>query len=661
MGQGSFSFSGTASRIGFWFMPRRVLSLFLAGTMALTGPFGVLSSVAQAQIISDPRANIQFQPRVGTAPNGVPLVDITKPSFGGVSHNKFEHYNVDTRGVILNNSGLGGTSILGGRIEGNPNLVNSRPASVILNEVTSTNTSLLNGPTEVFGTKADVIVANPNGVTCRSCTFINTGRVTLSSGVPVPDYQNGTVGFKVTRGTVTVEGGGIAAINPDGTVGKLSNVDLVGRQLRVDAPIDATGHVRLRAGAINWDQNSDTVSRITGADIPVVTGDAIVSSAGGMIRAGTISVLSHDTDLGVQLQGDLTSLGFSFEENGQVHQIVGLVTVRSGGDLSIGSAGSTGDIRLEADGILTIGGDQQALGRITGVGRDVTVAKDIRAQANDAIIFEAVRNVLSEGYLQSNASAISLVGGGTVTASGGIYARDMVSLEGQSVSTSGLEVSGDTITVSGLDQTTLEQTILVAKRDIYVLGYDMRLGQDTKFQAGEGNSGRFLIDVRGTLTNATTLNYPNLTLNLGKSLINEATGQIVANDLRLILTDQIVNAGILYGYASTQIAASQLDNLSEAQIYGPDVAIDVSGAMTNDGTIYGDRGTEVTANSLNAGANSVIYGAQVIVNVAQSLSNAGVINGKDSTAITAGSITNIGSVAQNADGTSQQRGVIYGG
>ena len=67
----------------------------------------------------------------------------------------------------------------------NPNLQRAgASANIILNEVTSTNRSRLEGFQEVAGDRADLILANPNGITCRGCGFINTPRATLSTGQP---------------------------------------------------------------------------------------------------------------------------------------------------------------------------------------------------------------------------------------------------------------------------------------------------------------------------------------------------------------------------------------------------------------------------------------------------------------------------------------------
>uniref|UniRef100_UPI0023623A85 two-partner secretion domain-containing protein n=1 Tax=Bartonella sp. AU15XJBT TaxID=3019087 RepID=UPI0023623A85 len=77
-----------------------------------------------------------FRPTVSEAGNGVPLVDIARPNGQGLSHNKYDSFNVDTHGVILNNSTEEvSRSQLGGLVLGNGNLRGSGAAKVILNEV----------------------------------------------------------------------------------------------------------------------------------------------------------------------------------------------------------------------------------------------------------------------------------------------------------------------------------------------------------------------------------------------------------------------------------------------------------------------------------------------------------------------------------------------
>ncbi|MFX5776955.1 filamentous hemagglutinin N-terminal domain-containing protein, partial [Acinetobacter baumannii] len=79
---------------------------------------------------------------------------------------------------------------------------------VILNEVNSANPSFLRGYVEVAGDRAQVIIANPSGVTCDGCGFINASRTTLTTGTAI--MNNGNLdGFVVRRGTVTVQGEGL--------------------------------------------------------------------------------------------------------------------------------------------------------------------------------------------------------------------------------------------------------------------------------------------------------------------------------------------------------------------------------------------------------------------------------------------------------------------
>ena len=162
---------------------------FTRGTLIsflLTGGIGIVSQNAVARDLRTREANnivIQNENGLnkGLSENGTDVINIVNPNSNGLSHNKYNEFNVgENNGVILNNSKVDGNSVLGGKVTANTNLTNN--AKVILNEVKGNNASNLNGGIEVFGAKSDLIIANENGINVNGANFINTGALNLSTG-----------------------------------------------------------------------------------------------------------------------------------------------------------------------------------------------------------------------------------------------------------------------------------------------------------------------------------------------------------------------------------------------------------------------------------------------------------------------------------------------
>ena len=132
-------------------------------------------------IQADSAAATNQRPVVLQTANGLPQVNIQTPNDQGLSHNRYTHFDVDTQGAILNNSRKNTQTQQGGWIQGNPYLAGGE-AKVILNEVNSNHPSQLKGYVEVAGKKADVIIANPNGIHCQGCGIINAERASFTTG-----------------------------------------------------------------------------------------------------------------------------------------------------------------------------------------------------------------------------------------------------------------------------------------------------------------------------------------------------------------------------------------------------------------------------------------------------------------------------------------------
>lgn len=135
--------------------------------------------------------------------NGVDILNVATPDKNGISNNLYLEFNVKESGLIFNNSTSALTpSVLGEIITANPNLIN--PASFILNQVTSTSPSLLLGIMEVAGSNASLLIANPNGITCQGCGFINANNVTLATGLP-QIKDDGYIEFNIQRGAINLK------------------------------------------------------------------------------------------------------------------------------------------------------------------------------------------------------------------------------------------------------------------------------------------------------------------------------------------------------------------------------------------------------------------------------------------------------------------------
>ena len=76
------------------------VAIWLAAGLFMTSTAGM----ASGPILPDPKAEARHQPQVEETANGIPLVNITAPSSGGVSRNEYETFNVPDKGAILNNS-----------------------------------------------------------------------------------------------------------------------------------------------------------------------------------------------------------------------------------------------------------------------------------------------------------------------------------------------------------------------------------------------------------------------------------------------------------------------------------------------------------------------------------------------------------------------------
>ncbi len=613
---------------------RQSLAVTLSGLLFLQPAIANAQSVSAAG--SAPVAN---QPAVGAAPNGVPLIDIVTPNAAGLSHNKYDNFNVGTQGLILNNfKGEQGTSNLGGVTPGNPNLNAPNPASVILNEVTSGNRSALNGPTEVYGGRADVIIANPNGITCAGCGFVNTPHATLTTGVPNIGSDGSLTGFTVNGGDVTFEGaGGNFAAAP----GAVDLFDVVSRQIHVNAPIYGKT-VRLAGGASKYDYATGEATALTATSgTPEY---AIDGTALGAMQADRIKVVVTEKGAGVRMSGDMAANAgeLSLSADGKIS--IGNasardgVTITSKQKVTAAKVASRQKVKVQADqgitlqsvaadsdivltngtGLLTVSGDVNsgstvqmssgsgiAAGTVTagnGVATLVASSGDIAitgaANSTGDLTLTAAAGSISATSLLSN-QTIALNAGLDIAVAGNILAQGNVSATAQSIST-GMVVAG--INIAGTSAAPGGNVVLGSAGNLSLTATGGTIATGNLQSAGSlnitatGNITAGNIQSAGNLTaTATALTAANITSHGGLTVnaAMNASGQILGAGDVLISGGGIQATAIASGvdFALTNAAGGNI-------VLGSAGALDLKAAA---GTIT--VGTLLSAGNLTAQAS----------------------------------------------------------
>ncbi len=250
-------------------------------------------SLLWAQIVADTGAPAGQRPAIAEAANGVPLINIQTPSAAGVSRNAYSQFDVQQQGAILNNARTDAQTQLGGWVQANPWLAGNS-ARVILNEVNSVNPSLLHGYVEVAGSRAQVVIANPAGISCDGCGFINANRATLTTGTPIVTAGN-VEGYRVQGGMITISGAGLDASRTD-------YADLIARAVQVNAGIWGQ-ELSVVAGSSEMSANAGTRTKLAMSDGEPIFG-IDVAQLGGMY-AGKITLVGTGDGVGVRNAGSI--------------------------------------------------------------------------------------------------------------------------------------------------------------------------------------------------------------------------------------------------------------------------------------------------------------------------------------------------------------------
>ena len=545
---------------------------------------------------------------VDSAANGVPVVNIATPNGRGISHNQFKDYHVGQEGVILNNAtGKLNQTQLGGLIQNNPNLQAGREAKGIINEVTGGHRSQLNGYTEVAGKAANVMVANPYGITCNGCGFINTPRATLTTGKPVFDAAGNLQALDVTKGSITIEGKGIDASSSEA-------LSIISRATEVNAAVHARD-LSVIAGANRVDSHGNATPMSGEGQAPTL---AVDTGALGGMYANRIRLVSSENGVGVNLgdlnarQGDIT-----LEANGRLalrhslasgaiavrgqhialtgdHKAGGAITLHSQSDLvlSKGSLTSDTDLRLTAGGSIT-----QSSEKLTA-GRDVSLTASAIRQDSESQI-DAGRQ-------------IALRAGDSVTNEGRMTATDDLSVTAKTLAHHGALIAGNAISLDAARQTL--NGAINATGDITVSGETIATSAASQIQGKHLHIAAKQVDLKGTQAAKSAL-----TVRASEKLTH--SGKSSADTLSL-QAPQLSNSGVAI--------ASRLTTQSQS--------------LTNNGLLQGEAQLSVTSQTLNNQQDGTLYSAANLTLAIPDIRNRGLITSDHALTLASTTLINPGAI-----------------
>ncbi|EFA1505246.1 filamentous hemagglutinin N-terminal domain-containing protein [Escherichia coli] len=533
------------------------------------------------------------------AANGVPVVNIATPNGAGISHNRFTDYNVGKEGLILNNAtGKLNPTQLGGLIQNNPNLKAGGEAKGIINEVTGGNRSLLQGYTEVAGKAANVMVANPYGITCDGCGFINTPHATLTTGRPVMNADGSLQALEVTEGSITINGAGL-----DGT--RSDAVSIIARATEVNAALHAKD-LTVTAGA-NRVTADGRVRALKGeGDVPKV---AVDTGALGGMYARRIHLTSTESGVGVNL--------------GNLYAREGDIILSSSGKLVLKNSLAGGNTTVTGTDV-SLSGDNKAGGNLSVTGTTGLTLNQSRLVTDKNLVLSSSGQIVQNGgeltagqnamlsaqHLNQTSGAVNAAENVTLTTTGD------TTLKGRSVAGKILTVSSGSLNNGGT---------LVAGRDATV-----KTGTFSNTGAVQGNGLKVTatdLTSTGSIKSGSTLDISarNATLSgdagakdsarVTVSGTLENRGRLVSDDVLTLSATQINNSGTLSG-AKELVASADTLTTTEKSVTNSDGNLMLNSASS---TLAGETsagGTvSVKGNSLKTTTTAQTQGNSVSVDV----------------------------------------------
>lgn len=621
--------AGSSRSSGVGHTHSRLIGKVSALSLSLWLAMGVIQT-AQANIVANAGAPKNQQPTVLKTANGIPQVNIQTPSKAGVSRNSYTQFDVNKQGAILNNAHKNTPTQLGGMVSGNPWLAKGE-AKIILNEVTARDPSKLNGMIEVAGKKAQVVIANPAGITCSGCGFINTNRATLTTGQAQMNNGNLT-GYNVERGEVVVEGDGMDTSGADYT-------DIIARSVKVNAGLWAKD-LKVTTGRNSVDAAHESV--VKGSDDAATRPQLAVdvSSLGGMY-AGKIRMIGTERGVGVRNAGAIGAQA-------------GSVTLTADGRIE-----NSGTARARDNATIQTAGEFHNSGVLTA-GNNAQIGAATLTSEKNSVLAAGVNN---DGKL-ADSGDLTLNTHGQLNAHGQTLAGGNLSARGQGVDLSGSQTQGRQVTLDAgagdlsTQNATVSGTAVTAKSGkrlnnnggtlsadaLTLSAQSLSNQQGTLVQTGKGT---LAVDLPGSLDNQQGQIAANGNLQLNAQSVDNTKGQLlgVAGDTRITTGSLNNSEGLISATAGEgDIQSAQAVNNAKGRIEAAkSQRITAAGLDNQQGVIVADGATLALGDgTLNNQSGSVLSHGTLDLHSGALNNQSGFLASGGALTLTGGDIDNTG-------------------
>ncbi|MBZ7670488.1 filamentous hemagglutinin N-terminal domain-containing protein [Klebsiella grimontii] len=547
-----------------------------------------LSYVALAAALSS--SFVYAAPNNYTHLSGTTIIDIEKPNAAGVSHNMYREFNVDSNGIVLNNSASDLTHATLGNIAKNNNLTNGS-ASVILNEVTSNRASSLNGFIEVAGQRADVVIANPNGISCSGCSFINTNKAVLTTGTVTLSDTGAIASYDVTRGKLSIDKNGMDASN--------SYAVLLADAIAINGAVNAKNAI-VGAGNFTFDNGSGAMTSAGKSATALQTlfpeYSIDISNLGG-IKANSITMVGNNLGFGVRNKGaivansslSLSSFGSltnegSITSKGIVTQIASAGNLKNTGNISttnttlinsLGSLTNNGTISTTRQLLASAAGNIENTGTLSGsAALNVTANGNLKTTYGSNLLSDKQLVVTAGGNIENGGSTRATnttvtFGGDALKVTGNIYGYDTLLIQAKkndSLTSGGIINSGyiagnnTTIQTNGTlalqknselkGSTTLVTKSYQLKNEGYISGHNINIENDATSNYGAifGHYNVLIKTYNDLYNEGSIFSSTNLTLDTQNhgNIINR--DHIGAGGTLTLAAKKVVNGGYRCGF-----------------------------------------------------------------------------------------------------------------